>query len=167
MKANSLPIVQHALDPNLKMVTGMEILPILSGIKTLVESIISLAAGLRGASSASAALLQQLTTFARVLQIVEQEFTTTLQLCGESNTCSVGLDVTMELLKSCLNDCSETCEQYHRMLAKISTSRVRSLRWKQAEAELKCLYSNMESRKSTLQTLLQSIRYKTTITLYY
>ena len=140
------------------MLTGLEILSVLSAIQAIVEKSINLASSLKGASAGSTALTQQLTTFSKVLEHVEQEFKTTLRLRGETDSCAVGLDVASDLLTACLNDCRATCEGYSILLAKINSSRMRSLQWKRAKTELDRLHINLEARKSTLLTVMSSIR---------
>jgi hypothetical protein len=125
----------------------------------LVGRVLIMAENLRGVSTKCADLVQQLKTLDGVLKYVDQEFNRTIQLAVSQPVPSMGLDVTKDLLESCISDCSRTCGQYEVLLRKISTSSNTKLRWLRSEGELARLHLCLEARKSTLHTVLVSIRY--------
>ena len=135
-----------------------EVLGILASVAALCETVITLAADLRGVAKGSAALVQQLETFLNVLKHVDSEFQRTLSMCGWYAGSNKEFKMARALLEKCLGDCEVTCQDYETLLSKVRFSKFRAMRWKQSKEELARLHTNLEARKSTLPTVMVSIR---------
>lgn len=139
------------------VVTPLEVIGAIAALTSILNNLIIIVNGLHKVSAQCATILQQLRTLSSVLLHVDQEFNRTLKLIA-IGSCNIGIDVTRDLLQQCIRDCTATCQQYELLLTKVSCSKFKPFRWKLSTGDLNRLHLDLEARKSTLLTVLTSIR---------
>jgi len=138
------------------MTVGLDIGMAITG---LVKVVVELLIGMRdlvGSIPKCQALLASLDTLHKVLQRALKEYELSMATIGTIRLHD--LKKTNDLLLRCLRDCDKSCKDYDAVLTKILRSRIRPLKWKMSQADLKDVAARLESNKSTLLTCLSTIR---------
>ena len=138
------------------MVTGLEIAATVAGLAKFLLDLIDLATSLARSVPKCKGLLRDLETLLKVLERIRDDYGRTISLLQPRG--ASGLQVVNSLLARCIDDCGLTCREYNRILTAVLKSKIRPLRWRSSQEDLKYASARLEANKSTLTLCLSSIR---------
>jgi hypothetical protein len=124
----------------------LEYIALSIALESLIERLVDKVRSLRGVSIRFVTLASELETLRDVLGTVESS----AQTCLDDNTQS--------LLKSCVQQATNTCEELERRVNKVLWSKNKAVRGSWEKGNIVGLMQSLEANKSTLVLLLGSIR---------